>query len=176
MGQQELIRRFLDQRDTIFGFIYALTMDYEVAEEVFQNVATAILQEGTRGASVNDFPAWVRQVARHRVADYYRQNARRSAMEQPSGAMADIIAQAFGEHEISPPANHLRMRSLLECLQKLSGRSRDVIEGFYRDRKSLRELAASLGWQENSVKVALSRARKVLADCIDLRIRSQHAG
>jgi RNA polymerase sigma factor (sigma-70 family) len=176
MGPQDLIRRFLDHRDTIFGFIYALTMDYDVAEEVFQNVAASLLQEGTRAASVNDFQPWVLQVARHRVADYYRQNARRAAMEQPSGAMADIIAQAFGEHEITPQANHLRMRSLLECLQKLSGRSREVIEGFYRDRKSLRELAGSMGWTENSVKVALSRARKVLADCINLRMRSQHAG
>src|SRR5262249_22561447 len=153
-------------RDMILGFIYALTLDYDVAEEVFQDVATSILQEGNRSANIDNFPAWARQVARHRVADYYRKNARRTAVERPAGSMAEVIAKAFVENEITPQANQGRMKALLECLRKLSGRSREVIEGFYQDRQSLKELAARLAWRENSVKVALSRARKVLADCI----------
>jgi RNA polymerase sigma-70 factor (ECF subfamily) len=176
MDQQELIRRFLEHRDTILAFIFSLTLDYDVAEEVFQNVATAVLQERDRAADVGEFSAWVRQVARHRVADYYRQHSRRSAVERPSGSMADIVALAFDEQDITPQANHLRMKSLLACLQKLSGRSREVIEGFYRDRKSVKDLAASMAWKEGSVKVALSRARKVLADCIAVRMRGLRTG
>jgi RNA polymerase sigma-70 factor (ECF subfamily) len=175
MDQADLVKRFLEHRDTILGFIYALTMDYDVAEEVFQNVAVSVLREGERAPNVADFQAWARQVARHRVADYYRKHSRLRTMEQPSGAMADIVAQAFQEHEVPPQANHQRMKSLLECLQRLSGRSRQVIEGFYRERKSLKILATDLGWQENSVKVALSRARKALADCVSVRLRSQQA-
>jgi RNA polymerase sigma factor (sigma-70 family) len=176
MSQQELVRRFLEHRDVILGFIYALTLDYDVAEEVFQNVAVSILQEATKPADIGNFQGWAREVARHRVADYYRQHARRQAMEPPSGSMVDVLAQAFGENEITPQANQARMKSLLDCLQRLTGRSRDVIEGFYRDRKSLKDLAAGLSWQENSVKVALSRARKMLADCIEVRLRAEQAG
>ena len=176
MEQPDLVRRFLDHRDMILGFIYALTLDYDVAEEVFQDVATSILREGSREANVSNFPVWARQVARHRVADYYRKHARRSAVERPAGAMADVIAQAFVENEVTPQANQSRMKALLDCLSRLSGRPRDVIEGFYRDRQSLKELAARLSWKETSVKVALSRARKVLADCIEVKMRGQQAG
>jgi DNA-directed RNA polymerase specialized sigma24 family protein len=51
-----------------------------------------------------------------------------------------------------------------------------VIEGFYRERKSLKQLAAALEWKENSVKVALSRARKLLADCVHMKLRVQETG
>jgi RNA polymerase sigma-70 factor (ECF subfamily) len=176
MDQGELVKRFLENRDVILSFIYALTRDYDAAEEVFQNVAVAILQEAGRPAKVENFLAWAREVARHRVADYYRQGARRTAMEQPSGALVAAVSQAFAEHEIAAQTSHARMRSLLECLQRLTGRNRDVIEGFYRERKSLRDLAAGMGWTENSVKVALSRARKVLADCVHLKMRVQETG
>jgi len=176
MDQGELVKRFLENRDVILSFIYALTRDYDAAEEIFQNVAVAILQESSRPARIDNFLGWAREVARHRVADYYRQQARRSAHEQPASGMIDVIAQAFAENEITASASHLRMKSLLECLERLTGRSRTLIEGFYRDRKSLRDLALLLDWKENSVKVALSRARKVLADCIALRVHVGEAG
>ncbi|OAI47180.1 hypothetical protein AYO44_10020 [Planctomycetaceae bacterium SCGC AG-212-F19] len=173
MDQAELVKRFLENRDVILSFIYALTRDYDAAEEIFQNVAVAILQESSRPANIDNFLGWAREVARHRVADFYRQQARRTAREQPASGMIETIAQAFAENEIAAQASHQRMKCLLECLERLTGKSREVIEGFYRDRKSLRDLAISLAWQENSVKVALSRARKVLADCITLRLRVQ---
>jgi RNA polymerase sigma-70 factor (ECF subfamily) len=173
MNQGEMVKRFLEHRDVILSFIYALTRDYDVAEEIFQNVAVAILQESGRATGVANFLGWAREVARHRVADYYRERARRGALEQPSGGMIEIVAQAFAENELIPQASQARMKSLLECLERLTGRSREVIEGFYRDRKSLKELAASLDWKENSVKVALSRARKLLADCVHMKLRVQ---
>jgi RNA polymerase sigma factor (sigma-70 family) len=176
MGQEELIKRFLENRDAIMGFIVALTRDHDAAEEIFQNVAVSILGEASRAAAVVNFLGWAREIARHRAADYYRRQARQSARELPSGTMIEVICQAFEENESPPQASQTRLRFLLECVGRLSGRSREVIEGFYRDRKSLKDLAAALAWQVNSVKVALSRARKVLADCVQTRVRAQEAG
>jgi RNA polymerase sigma-70 factor (ECF subfamily) len=176
MAQEELIKRFLENRDALMGFIVALTRDHDAAEEIFQNVAVTILGEAGRAAAVGNFLGWAREIARHRAADYYRRQARVSARERPSGTMIEVISQAFAENETAPHAAQTRMRFLLECVGRLSGRSRDVIEGFYRERKSLKELAAALAWQVNSVKVALSRARKALADCVETRVRAQEAG
>jgi RNA polymerase sigma-70 factor (ECF subfamily) len=175
MSKEELVKRFLENRDALMGFVFALTRDFDVAEEIFQTVAVSILGEADRSTAVKNFMGWAREIARHRVADYYRQNARRSAVERLSGTMIEAISQTFEESEIAPQVSQLRMKSLLECLGRLTGRSRDVIEGFYRQRKSVRDLATSLSWKENSVKVALSRARKVLADCVEVKLRAQGA-
>src|SRR5436853_7124973 len=112
MDQGELVKRFLENRDVTLGFIFALTRDHDVAEEIFQNVAVAVLGEASRAADVRNFPAWLREVARHRVADFYRQNARRAAVERPSGRMIEVISQAFAENEGTPPAGQTRMQAV----------------------------------------------------------------
>lgn len=175
MAQEPLVKQFLENRDAILGFIFALTRDYDVSEEIFQEVAMVILKEAERATVVVNFLAWGREVARRHVADYYKKRARRDLIEQPAGSMEEIIAQAFEENEAALENQRLRFQCLMECVQRLSGQSREVIEGFYGRRMSLRELATKLTWKEDSVKVALSRARKALADCIKGRLRMQEA-
>ena len=173
MAQEQLVKQLLDNRDVILGFILALTRDHAVAEEIFQDVAMVILEESRRATTVTNFLAWSREIARRRVAEFYRKSAKRSAIEQPSDSLADVICQSFDENETTLESHQLRLQYLLECIKRLSGRSREAIDGFYGQRKSVRELAAAMSWHENSVKVALSRARKVLADCINSRLRMQ---
>ena len=173
MAQGQLVKQFLEHRDSILGFIYALTRDFDAAEELFQEVAMVLVEEDRRETAVGNFMPWVREVSRRRVADFFRKQSRRVAVEQPSDSLAEIISQAFAENE--PTQETLRLQALLECSKRLSARSREVIEGFYSRRMSLRDLAAAMGWQENSVKVMLSRSRKVLADCITSRLRVSEA-
>jgi RNA polymerase sigma-70 factor (ECF subfamily) len=171
MAYPTLVRQFLEHRDVVLGFVFALTRDYDVAEEVFQEVALAILQEAGKGTAVESFLAWAQGIARRRVADYYRKANRRQTVEQVAGPLADVVSQAFAENAPLLEGHQERMASLLECLQRLAGRSRVIVESFYQRRQSLREIAGLLGWKEDSVKVALSRARKALADCIENRMR-----
>jgi RNA polymerase sigma factor (sigma-70 family) len=173
MAQGELIKQLIANRDLILGFIFALTRSMDLAEEIFQDVAMAIVEEDRRGTTVSHFLPWAREVSRRRVAGFFRKRARREALEQPSESLVEVIAQSFTENEVALETHRLRLQALVECVQQLAGRSQQLIEGFYGRRMSLRDLALALTWQENSVKVALSRARKVLADCVTTRLRMQ---
>jgi RNA polymerase sigma-70 factor (ECF subfamily) len=172
MAHPVLVKQFLEQRDTILGYILALTRDYDAAEEVLQEVALAILEEANKHTMVAHFASWAQGIARRRVADHYRKRNRRHRVEQLSGAMTEIVCQAFEENEELLDRHQDRMKALMKCLTRLTGRSRDVIVGFYQQRLSIQQLAETLAWQANSVKVALSRARKMLADCIQVRLRT----
>jgi RNA polymerase sigma-70 factor (ECF subfamily) len=172
MADPVLVRQFLEQRDVILGFILALTRDYDTAEEVLQEVALVILDEANKGTVASHFPSWAQGIARRRVADHYRKRNRRHAVEQVSGAMTEVVCQAFAENEELLDRHQDRMKALMQCLTRLTGRSRDVIVGFYQQRLSIQQLAETLAWQANSVKVALTRARKLLADCIQVRLRT----
>jgi RNA polymerase sigma-70 factor (ECF subfamily) len=170
MADTQLVKQFLEHRDMLMGFIYALTRHYDVAEEVFQEVSLAILTEAGKSTEVENFMPWAREVARRRVADYFRRAARRQSVEQLSDSLTNVICHAFTENDSLVEIHQERMKSLLECLKRLSGRSREVVEGHYHERQSLKQIAAAIGWTEGSVKVALSRARKALADCIQIRM------
>lgn len=173
LTQDALVNQLLQHRDSLLGFILALTRDYGAAEEVFQEVAKVILEEKQRGTAVEQFMPWAREIARRRVGEYYRGHARRHAGELLASSMDEMACQAFAENERIQEASSLRFKALLECLEKLAGRSRQVVEGFYRQGKSIREIAAGMGWTENSVKSALWRSRKLLADCIRGKMESQ---
>lgn len=175
MAQGQLIKQFLGYRDAILGFAVALTRDYDAAEEIFQDVAMVVMEEDRKQTVVNNFLAWMREIVRRRVAEHYRKLAKRQAIEQPSETMMEVVVLAFAENETTLEKHRLRMQFLLECIERLTGRSREVINGFYGQRKSVRDIANGMTWEENSVKVALSRARTILADCINGRLRAQEA-
>ena len=170
MDQSQVVKLLLENRDVLLGFIYALTRDFPAAEEIFQETSLVILEEGPKQAAIGNFLAWARAIARRRVAEYWRKTTRRQGIEQLSGSMGEIVEQAFAEHELPAEEQQMRMQFLLECLERLAGRSREVVTRFYRQHQSLKAIAAEMGWQADSVKVALSRARKTLADCIEMKI------
>ena len=169
--ESDLVRQFLRHRDVLMGFIVALTGDYDLAEEVFQEVAVSILNEANKRAAPSNFMAWARAVARHRVVDHFRGKARRRERHQPLDSLAEAVEQAFGENEVTPDESHRRLAYLAECLRSLGDRARAIVEMRYRQRRPIAGIAAAIGWKPASVKVALSKARRALADCIDRKMR-----
>lgn len=172
MNEPSILRQFLQHRDSLLAFIYALTRDHDAAEEVFQEVGLAITSEARRSTEVKNFPAWAREIARRRVSAYFRENHRRKSMVPWSESFADVVEQAFSENEKTLEHQQLRYRFLHQCLETLVGRSRQVIEQRYGEGKRNSAIAKNLGWKPESVKVALSRARKQLAKCIETKLRA----
>ena len=73
MESSDLARQFIQHRDLLYGYVFALTRDHEVAEDLVQDVGVSILTEATHGtASRINFVPWARGLARHRVTDHYR--------------------------------------------------------------------------------------------------------
>jgi RNA polymerase sigma-70 factor, ECF subfamily len=161
-----MTREFLQNRQALLGFIFALTRDSLVAEEVFQEVALAILAEAAAGKEVNPFLPWAREVARRRVAEHYRKSTRRHAVVPLEESMVEVVCRSFAENEEPADVDRLRLDHLRRCIEKLPARAREAIDRRYRQQMGIEKIAAALDWQIPSVNVLLARARKALADCI----------
>lgn len=166
MNQPKLTREFLQHRQSLLGFIFALTRDQVAAEEVFQEVALAILEEAASGTKVDPFLPWAREIARRRVLEYYRKSSRRGKVTPLNESMVDLVGRAFSENEEAPEADARRLACLRECLQRLPARARQVIDLRYNVRLGIEAIARSLSWQEGSIHVLLARTRKTLAECV----------
>lgn len=162
----DLVRLLLENRDGLLGFILALTHDREAAEEIFQEVGLAVVEESGKKTEVLRFLPWVHELARRRVAEYYRRSSRRRAMEN-SEPMDEVVARAFQEAAADPSAVRRRQEHLEGCLDDLTPAQRDLIERRYRDHAPLRDIAARSASTEGSIKVLLWRARRQLARCIE---------
>lgn len=171
----ELARQFLQQRDVLYGYIFALARDHHAAEEILQELGVSILTEAKRGTVPKDFIGWARGVARHRVADYFRSLATRRQHEKQFEEFADVVDLAFAEQTRTAADNQHELQLLRDCLQRLTQRVRTMIELRYQGRQSLDQIATALQWKTDSVKVAMSRARRVLSECVERKLRSEGA-
>lgn len=165
-----IVEEFLRQRELVFGFILALTRNRAVAEDVFQEVGVAILNEAAKGARPRNFMAWAREIARIRAAAYFRKNSRLRILE----SLVDVIGQAFDENPMTSSDDTVRQELLQECLESLAPKSREVIDRRYGEDLSVKDIADRMSWTVPSVKVALTRARKALSECVSAKWKREH--
>lgn len=163
MATIPLIKLLLERRRLVFGYIYALTRDVDAAEEIFQELSLSVLEESARGSVVDRFFPWACSVARNRVSDYYR---KRGKAEPAASVLAETVAAVFEENGESREDAARRIRGLLDCVDALPARQRQIIELYYRDQNSVSDVADAVGWKSPAVKVALSKIRRALLECL----------
>jgi RNA polymerase sigma-70 factor (ECF subfamily) len=64
------------------------------------------------------------------------------------------------------------MRFLDECIDALAPQARRIVVLRYQNSMKPRQVAKALGWTAGSVRVALSRARAAIRDCVEKKLAS----
>jgi RNA polymerase sigma-70 factor (ECF subfamily) len=169
-----LLDQFVAARNHVLAFVLALTRSRDVAEEVLQELSVHVLRQAERGIEPEEPLAWLLGAARNRVADYYRSRTRDERNLRRLMEMAAALEAAFVENPPALPeensgdgeADDPRVSHLRTCLQKLSAKTRLMLDARYGGAASIETIATKLSWTPGSVKVALSKARRVLGDCV----------
>jgi len=176
MADEPLIKQLLRNQGLFIGYLVAITRDLGAAEEIFQNVAVVILEQGAR-EPIRDFQAWAKEIVRRQALHYLREStrARRHSM---APELIDGLSMAFQEDAAPGSEGAPRERDLLAlCLKILAPRSRRILALRYEKRQSFEEIGAALESSAQAVQRAISRIRLSLHDCIRTRLlASQGAG
>jgi RNA polymerase sigma factor (sigma-70 family) len=61
--------------------------------------------------------------------------------------------------------------ALGECLEKLEGRAKQVVDLHYREQHGRAEIAARLEMTADGVKSLLRRTRDVLRQCVEAKVK-----
>jgi len=133
----------------------------DATQEVFI-VAFRRLSSYRRGSN---FMAWIRTIARNVARNERRRWYRRREMEQ---SHATEVARSI-EDSINRVVDGLPedvLASLHDCMDHLGGKTRRLVNGFYYDRSSIRDLADVLKVSANAAKVTLHRARHAIGKCL----------
>ncbi len=152
-------------QSTVAGFIRTLVPDYQQADEVMQRVAVTLVRKYDQYDQTRSFAAWAVGVAKFEVL-YYRRE--RATDRHQFGD--DIVEQIASRYEIlAEEADPLR-DALKLCLDKLAGRSREVVELRYKRGLSYGAIAAEMELSSGAVRMLLCRARDTLRRCIERRM------
>jgi RNA polymerase sigma-70 factor (ECF subfamily) len=161
-----LVEELVAHRDALFAFLLVLTRDRDVAEELVQEVGACVLEEARRGARPQAFAPWLRGIARHRAADWYRRRAHAGGAIAGFDRLADAVERAFDDAWIEAEEAAERVRALRACIARLAPTARAMIDARYREGLGHDDIARRHGWKASAVKVALAKARHALLGCL----------
>ena len=114
-----------------------------------------------------DFPAFLKTIARTRALRAYRERERKeTAHRRYVAAVQSRLAEGAGKLDEKQPVEGL-LAKLRDCVNRLSGHAKELVEMRYFQNKPAQEIAQLQGKTVNHVNVTLFRVRNQLAQCVE---------
>lgn len=137
----------------------------DITSEVWENVLLGIQKLNSNQPEV--FRGWLFQIARHKIADHYRQQEKApDALEK---------AETFLSH-LETPAKDMREKEgqeeLRTLLKQLPDRQQEIVSLKYFSGLKNRDIAVLLDISEKTVSTHLNRALETLSVRLENHVRS----
>jgi RNA polymerase sigma-70 factor (ECF subfamily) len=151
--EQEWLKIYRETVHPLYGYMGKRTGGNQaLTEDIVQESYLRALDSWNL-KSVPDIPlAWLKRVARNILIDYLRQKKR------DSKAGSDIYPEAYGETS----GDAFESLEMFLAVASLGQKRARVLEAFYYDGLSVREIAGKMAISERAVEGLLRRARQSL--------------
>ncbi|MEL6427612.1 MAG: sigma-70 family RNA polymerase sigma factor [Planctomycetota bacterium] len=165
-NEQVLFEALVRQNaDALFVYVRACARDAGLAEEVFQDTLVVAWERLADYDSRRPFAAWTRGIAR-RILQAKRRE--RSTSRSLSDGLAEQLEVRF--HALDARAGDTldeKLAALRGCLERLSARDRDAIDGRYALGLRGAPLAERLQTSLENARKIVQRARTKILDCMN---------
>ncbi|HLY09887.1 MAG TPA: sigma-70 family RNA polymerase sigma factor [Planctomycetota bacterium] len=168
MADEPLIKQLLRHQAPFMGYLVAMTRDLAAAEEIFQNVAVVVLEQGPQ-ERIRDFHAWAKEIVRRQALHYLRERSQSRRLSMAPELM-EGLSLALEEGSAEPAAVPRDREALVQCLKSLPPRSRRIMTLRYEKQRSFEEIGEALESSAQAIQKTLSRIRRSLHDCVQNRL------
>lgn len=157
---------FVQHQQAVLTYVLSLEPDLHDAQEIVQETFVTASRKAATFAVGTNFLAWACAIARFNTLHYQRTRSRRN-----SRLAEDVVELLAADGEGDFAAFQSQVTALRQCLQELAPKARELVNLRYHAGKLPEQIAAEVGWTANSVRVALTRARNALRECVG---RNEH--
>jgi RNA polymerase sigma-70 factor (ECF subfamily) len=170
-GDREAFRLlFLETQRDLRLFIAAHAASREQVDEILQATYVAAFERLAQYRPTQTLRGWLKAIARNRLVDEWREGRRLAALD---GAAVDelLAAETVDELEAAESAEAAAAITgrLAQCLERLPGHARALVERRYCDGLPLAEMARRFRRTTEALGVALFRIRQGLRQCLEER-------
>ncbi len=165
-GKRERYRAIVEAYELpVRVVVAAILPDPQAVEDLVHEVFLTAYLKLRQYRPGTDFKAWIKTLARYVALNERRRWLKQRAIERPAHAE---IEQTAGEGLDLPDLldEEKALAHLQECVQALGPTTRSIVERYYFEGVSSREIAHAAQRTESSVWVALHRAREALVACL----------
>lgn len=165
----EFIRNLTESQTRLKAYLMASLANYDDAVEVLQRTNLVLWKNARSFRPGAEFMPWAVTLAKYEVMSYYRERTRdRHVFSEELATL--MLATAANEI----PEVDDRFLALRECINQLPNASKQIIRLRYENRAAIKQIAEQLDRTVDSIKSALARTRRSLANCITSRIKQAH--
>ena len=155
------VQQIAEHQNRLFGYIFSMLGDHSRAADVVQETNLVLWRKKDEFRSGEPFLPWALAIARFQVLAHVRDRGRDRCLLD-----AELVAAIAEEAEEQVEHLETVRQSLRKCMSELTPNNRDLIQRRYFRSASINEIADALDRGVSSVKVALLRVRRRLADCV----------
>lgn len=153
---EELLYR---HKDKIFGYIYSLTHNRVLTEDIFQETfikAITTIKQG-RYVESGKFVAWISRIAHNLVIDFYRKEANQNTYSNDAYDYDLLNNSSLCEQHIEDTIIHEQtMNDMLKLVDLLPQNQQDIVRMRFYENMSFKEIAKN---NQISINTALGRMR-----------------
>ena len=153
---------YKDNYRQMYLFAKTLLPNCDGIDDILQDVSLLLWKKFDTFRPGSNFTAWAFQMLRIESKSWLRKRhlERRHLSEEFIEMAAKKLAERGGQ-EIGQSYNHL-----IECVEILSPKSRDLVTKYYFNKLPIKEIAKQTRRTVAAVTQHLHRIRKILKDCI----------
>ena len=158
--EEQFLKLYEDLAESVFRHCYFRLSDRDKAKDLMQEAFTRTWEQLGKGAEIKNLKAFVYRVANNLIIDTYRKKKESSldAMQEEG------FDPGIDEHESI--MSMIAGREIIELLDGLDDKYRQVIVLRYVDDLAPREIAHIIGETENVVSVRLHRGLRQVRNLI----------
>jgi RNA polymerase sigma-70 factor (ECF subfamily) len=162
---EEVAALLIAQRLPLIAFFASVTRDFQMAEDVFQEICVKAVARAGEFESAAHVTNWARLAGRHRSIDTVRGRSGRY-----EGLSEELLATLAEEW---PSVGDPRQQALTQCMEEVTPNNRELLRLRYFERRTCGEVATLMGRKLESVYQALARIHRVLGDCVQERCKRE---
>lgn len=148
------------------AYIISLMPGMDGVSDVLQETNLVLWEKREKFEPGTNFGAWAFTIARLEVKTH-RRRLRRLGLPLLDEDLAERLAEQLKERLVERPGEaDERLRALDNCLGRLGGKERELIEHRYFSGSTLDDYAIRCGRPVESLRVTLFRIRAALKNCI----------
>ena len=151
------------------AFVRSLGVDPDWVDDLAQEALLTAYREWESFDATRDFGKWVRGIAANIVRNEIRKDARQRRILQSELAQVLLSREPESNERVEP----VTIAAIRDCLSRLPPQSRQLVQGRYRDGHKAPELARKLALSVVNVRQMLTRIRRQLRQCVELRVAQE---
>ncbi len=155
--EDSFIEHYNEHSDGIFRFCFFKTGDRELAADLVQDTFMRAWNTLQKGKKVSNLKAFLYQVAKNAIIDYYR--------KKKTSSLDILLEEGFDEsggNSQEEYSNKHEAQQLMEYVYELDDSYKEILLLRYVEDFSIEEIAEHIGEEKNNVSVRIHRALKKL--------------